>query len=192
MGLVPTVPHSGELPSGCQYEIRHAAQVATIVEVGGALRAYSVGGADLLDGYGPTERCTGGRGQTLLPWPNRLCDGKYDFSGETLQLALSEPAKRNAIHGLVRWTNFAAVDQAADEVTMVQLLHPQPGYPFTLEVRIRYQLSADGLTVTTVATNRGHAPAPFGSGAHPYLRPPAGRLDETLLSAPGSVRLVND
>jgi aldose 1-epimerase len=33
-----------------------------------------------------------GRGQQLIPWPNRLRDGKYAFAGTERQLALTEPA----------------------------------------------------------------------------------------------------
>ena len=51
------------------------------VEVGGGLRVYTSGGADVLDGYRLDERCSGGRGQPLIPWPNRVRDGRYEFDG---------------------------------------------------------------------------------------------------------------
>ena len=35
-------------------------------------------------------------------------------------------------------------------------LHPTPGYPFTLDVRVGYRLRGDGLTASTTATNLGH------------------------------------
>ena len=79
-----------------------------MVEVGGALRSYVASGHELLDGYGAQERCTAARGQSLIPWPNRLRDGRYSFDGEEHQLPLTEPAKHNAIHGLVRWANWSA------------------------------------------------------------------------------------
>ena len=47
--------------------------------------------------------CTSGRGQVLLPWPNRIEDGTYEFEGRRHKLPLNEPDRRNAIHGLVRW-----------------------------------------------------------------------------------------
>ena len=46
---------------------------------------------------------------------------------------------------------------------MEHVLHPQPGYPFTLAVSIEYALSAGGLSVRTTATNVGSEPCPFGS-----------------------------
>jgi aldose 1-epimerase len=172
--------------------IRHGDREAAVVEVGGALRRFTVGGVDVLDGYDIDDRCTGARGQTLLPWPNRLRDGAYSFGGDEQQLPLSEPGKHNAIHGLIRWTNFDVAELGDDSVTMVHVLHPQPGYPFMLDVRIAYRLGPEGLTVTTTAANLGGGPAPYGTGAHPYLRLPMPAVNGATLQAPGAVRLVTD
>src|SRR5262245_39479539 len=90
----PPVPSSPVPPSGQQVEIRHGHQQATIVEVGGGLREYRVGGQPVLDGYAEHEMADGGRGQPLLPWPNRIQDGRYEFRGQTLQLPLTEVAHR--------------------------------------------------------------------------------------------------
>jgi len=163
-----------------------------VVEVGGALRTYSVDGHDLLDGYPVGERSTGARGQSLLPWPNRLGDGRYRFGGADHQLALTEPEKSNAIHGLVRWANWTVADQAIDRVVMHHVLHPQPGYPFAVELRLAYALSASGLGVGVEAVNVGDSALPFGAGAHPYLTLGTEVVDPLVLRAPGAVRLVSD
>ena len=39
----------------------------------------------------------------LIPWPNRLAEGRYSFAGSEHQLPLDEPERENAIHGLLRW-----------------------------------------------------------------------------------------
>jgi aldose 1-epimerase len=179
-------------PAGEQIEISHADQRAWVVEVGGSLRAYRAGGHDVLDGYGVDERCTGARGQSLIPWPNRLRDGRYRFAGEDHQLPLTEPDKRNAIHGLIRWANWAPADRAADRVTMRHRLYPRPGYPFALDLEITYSLDDDGLTVHTTATNIGATPAPYGTGAHPYLATGSPSIDPAVLRAPGCVWLPTD
>ena len=93
-------------PSGEQITITRGDQLAVIVEVGGGLRSYSTGGRELVDGYGAHEMSSSGRGQVLIPWPNRLEDGSYEFDGKHHQLPLNEPERRNAIHGLVRWTTW--------------------------------------------------------------------------------------
>jgi aldose 1-epimerase len=183
---------SAPSPSGEQFELTHGDQRAVVVEVGGGLRRYAVGGWEVLDGYGTDERIGAGRGQVLIPWPNRLRDGRYEWDGATQQLALTEPAQGNAIHGLVRWLPWRAVERAADRVTMACRLHPQPGWPFVLDVEIAYALDADGLSVRTRATNAGAEPCPFAAGAHPYVSVGTPRVDETIVQAPGAVRLLAD
>jgi aldose 1-epimerase len=179
-------------PSGAQYEITHREQRAVIVEVGGGLRGYSVEDRDLLDGYGVKEICPSGRGQVLIPWPNRLQDGRYTFAGRDHQLALTEPERRNAIHGLVRWAAWTAAELAPDRVVMEHLVRPQPGYPFSLAIRIEYRVSDEGLQVRTTATNVGAECCPFGSGAHPYLTAGTALVDETILRVPAHAVLRTD
>ena len=156
-----------------------------MVEVGGGLRSYSAGGRELLDGYGADEMCTSGRGQVLLPWPNRIEDGTYEFDGRRHQLPLDEPEARNAIHGLVRWSAWTVGEREPSRVVVEHVLHPQPGYPFSLAVGIEYALSDEGLAVATTATNVGPEPCPYGCGAHPYLTLGTPTVDPVVLTAPG-------
>lgn len=179
-------------PSGQQFEIACGGQRATVVEVGGALREYTVGGRPVLDGYPVGEMCNGARGQTLIPWPNRLRDGRYSWQGEPLQLPLTEPPKGNAIHGLVRWAAWSAPDRGDDHVRMTHTLHPQPGYPFALALAIDYRLDAAGLTVATTAANVGAGPAPYAVGAHPYLTAGSDVIDPCTLRLPGRTALPVD
>jgi aldose 1-epimerase len=153
--------------------------------VGGGLRRYGAGDRELLDGYGTDEMCPTGRGQVLLPWPNRLEDGTYEFDGRKHQLPLNEPQLRNALHGLARWSAWTLGEREPDRVVVEHLLHPQPGYPFSLAVRIEYTLSDSGLSVTTTATNAGADACPYGCGAHPYLTLGTATVDSLILTAPG-------
>jgi len=152
-------------PSGEQFEIRHGAQRAVIVEVGGGIREYG----DVLLGYGVDEMCSSGRGQVLAPWPNRLADGAYEWEGSRLQLPITDLKTHSAIHGLVRWATWSAVEHEESRVVMEHLLHPQPGYPFMVRLRVEYTVDGDGLTVRTTAENEGTRACPFGVGHHPYI-----------------------
>jgi aldose 1-epimerase len=173
------------LPSGEQIEIRAGDQRVVVVEVGGGLRSYTAGGRDVLDGYGEEEMASAGRGQVLMPWPNRLEDGVYEFGGGRHQLPLNEPDARNAIHGLVRWEAWAVEERHEDRVVLAHTLHPQPGYPFSLELRIEYALADEGLRVTSTSTNIGRDACPYGAGAHPYLTLGTQTVDTLHLRAPG-------
>ena len=75
---------------------------------------------------------------------------------------------------------------------MEHLIHPRPGYPFSLALGIEYALSDDGLSVTTTATNVGPDPCPYGCGAHPYLTLGTERIDSLVLRAPGGTVLSSD
>jgi aldose 1-epimerase len=163
-----------------------------VVEVGGGLRSYTVGGADRLHGYALEATAGGGRGQPLMPWPNRLRDGRYRFDGVEYQLGLSEPSTATAIHGLTRWANWSTPEHETSRVAMEYVLHPQSGWPGTLHLRIEYRLGDSGLEVTTNATNVGAQACPFGAGFHPYLTLGTPTVDELTLWAPGACYLEAD
>jgi aldose 1-epimerase len=179
-------------PSGRQVSLKRADATAVVVEVGGGLRTYEVGGRPVLDGYGTGERCSGGRGQPLLPWPNRLADGRYRFDGVDHQADISEPATGSAIHGLTRWRSWTCTDAGEDHATMGLRLRPSPAYPWDLNIRITYRLDDDGLSVRLAAVNESTEPCPFAAGFHPYLWAAGGLVDELTVTVPAARRLVTD
>ncbi len=147
-------------PSGEQFEIAFEDQRVVAVEVGGGLRTYSVDGWSVLDGYDADEMATAGRGQVLTPWPNRLQDGSYEFDGTALPAsaerarALERDPRSRPLGRLAAQRSTSRTVSCSEHV-----VHPQPGYPFTLEIGIEYELAETGLTVRTTATNVGAAPA---------------------------------
>jgi aldose 1-epimerase len=179
-------------PSGEQHDIRHGEQVATIVEVGGGIRRYDVGPRPVLDPFPLDAICDGAHGTPLIPWPNRLADGRYSFDGSERQLDITEPDKNNAIHGLLRWRPWQLLDRDEHRLVMACRLHPTPGYPFLLDVQIEYSLGDDGLRVTTTATNGSDQACPYGHGQHPYLSPGQARVDDCELRFDAATRILTD
>lgn len=179
-------------PSGEQHVILHGEQRAVVVEVGGGVRSYTWAGRNVLDPYPIDAMCDGAHGTPLIPWPNRLEDGLYEFGGRTHQVALTEPTKRNAIHGFLRWRSWFPRERSKHSVTMGIRLHPMPGYPFSVDIEVEYTLDDDGLTVSTTATNRGDTPCPYGAGQHPYLSPGDGRIDSCALQIDANTRVLTD
>jgi len=190
--MSPTPARDAVAPSGDQIEIAFEDQRAVVVEVGGGIRTYSANGHDVLDGYGVEELCPSGRGQLLVPWPNRIQDGSYEFDGKRHQLPLTEPGLGNAIHGLARWASWQVRKRESDRALLEHLIRPQPGYPFTLALRVEYTLAEDGLSVRTAATNIGKDPCPYGAGAHPYLAVGTATVDGLELQAPARRVLLHD
>ncbi|MGI8558663.1 MAG: aldose 1-epimerase family protein [Solirubrobacteraceae bacterium] len=179
-------------PTGEQYEIRRGPFTATVTEVGAGLRSFARGEWNVLDGFAAEEVCTGGRGQLLLPWPNRVDRGRYEWEDYEHHLALTEPAQTNAIHGLVRWSNWTLVDRAEHSVALALRLHAQPGWPWVLDLRVEYELDDEGLTVRVHARNCSAQPCPYATGAHPYLTLGGDTIDAAELTAPGTRYMTTD
>jgi aldose 1-epimerase len=179
----PTLPVTGE-----QYDITAGHYHASITELGAGLRALTAADHALITGYPPDGLPPAGAGQLLLPWPNRIDHGRYDFGGHTYQLELTEPAHDNAIHGLTRWLSWQLTARSDDFVELSLRLLGRPGYPFRLDLSARYQLHpARGLEVTVTARNTGSRPAPLGTGSHPYLRAGSDLVDGWQLELPAAL-----
>lgn len=179
-------------PSGEQFEFSGGRYRAVVTECGATLRGLWYDDRPLLAGFDETAVASAGRGQLLMPWPNRIGDGAYEFGNRHYQLPLTEVARRNASHGLVRWAAWTREEHTAHSVSLVYRLMAQSGYPWTLDLHVLYDLSADGLTVTQTATNLSPDPAPYASGAHPYLLAGSAGVDRWELTLPARTRLLVD
>ncbi|MET7519332.1 gluconokinase, GntK/IdnK-type [Streptomyces sp. NPDC005480] len=190
--VAPDGPSASPSPTGASWRLVRGDQSAVVVQLGGALRDYLVNGRPVLDGFSTGSAITGGRGQLLVPWPNRVGGGRYRFDGRSHQLPLSEVEKGNAIHGLLRWTLWKLLARTDDSVLLGTTLCPQPGYPFLLDVRVEYRLGPDGLRTAVHATNTGTEPAPYGVGQHPYLTVGTDLVDSAVLTVPARYLLRTD
>ena len=177
-------------PSGQQHRISSGAAAAEITQVGATLRSYTVGAAPVLDGFDVTSRATDGRGQVLAPWPNRIAGGRYSYGGLDLQCPLTEPMRHDAIHGLVRWSDWTLLERTGSSVVLTCAVRPQPGYEWALRLQVGYHLDEGSLTVEMAATNEGPEQAPFGAGFHPYLQLGHRPVDDLLLSVPAASRVL--
>lgn len=176
-----------------EVELRHGPYAAVATEVGGGLRLLTHEGRDLVRSFAADEARPRFRGSLLAPWPNRVADGRYDFDGETHHLAVTEPERRAALHGLVCWERFDLQQPEPAAAVATLALAPQPGYPFSATLRASYRLGDDGLTTTVRVINDGDRLLPWGTAGHPYLvAGSGGRVDDWVLSAPGTSVLEVD
>lgn len=156
-------------PTGDQYTLTRGSARVEIAQVAAGLRHYSVDGVDLVTGYPADIMPPFACGIVLMPWPNRIEDGIWMLDGKPQQLDLTEPARHNAIHGLLRFTGYRQLELTDDIVTLGAVVYPQHGYPFHLDTTVRYELLDDELAVTHTVTNIGDATAPVAIGTHPFL-----------------------
>jgi aldose 1-epimerase len=178
--------------SGTQWSIEADGHRAVVVEVGGVLRAYSAGDVRILDGFEADEMSPASAGQILAPWPNRIRDGQYTFEGQAYQLALTEPDRHNAIHGLSNWARWTLVERTPGSVTVEFDLPAQVGYPWWLRLRTRWTVSADGLRCDQEVVNNSATNAPWGYSVHPYLQLTGVAVNDILLHVPGRSRILAD
>lgn len=157
-------------PTGEQFEIRYDSARAVITEVGAGLRAFEVAGVPYLQTYPEDQAPPMGSGAVLVPWPNRVAGGAWTWQGRTQRLAVTEPARNNAIHGLVRRKPWQVEAHAENRISLGTDIPAEDGWPVPLRTTIEYTLDRRGLTVRHTVRNTGDQPVPFGVGTHPYPR----------------------
>jgi aldose 1-epimerase len=172
--------------SGTALTLRGGGYLVELSTVGATVRVLRFGDRDLIVPFARDEVRPAFRGATLAPWPNRIVDGEYRFAGETHRVALTEPERGHALHGLVGWHDFAVVAHTPERALLTTTIAAQSGYPWRVRVDVDYRLDGSGLTQTVTAVNLSDTPAPFGTGPHPYLLPATGSVDEALLHLPAS------
>jgi aldose 1-epimerase len=168
--------------SGTQVRLESGRYVAEIASVGASLRSLTADGRDLVVPFDADAMRPLYRGVVLVPWPNRVVDGRYRFEGADQQLALTEPERGHALHGLVGWTDFRVAEAGATRAVLQAEVPAQQGYPHRLAVTVIYTLGVDGLETRIRTENTGRDAAPYGTSGHPYLVGGPGHVDDWTLT----------
>jgi aldose 1-epimerase len=167
--------------TGQEFEIRSGAAVAVITQEGAGLRSFEVGGVPFVESFAAGEHPPFGAGNVLIPWPNRVKDGRWSWQGQDLQLEQTEKGRANAIHGLVRHGQWQVIARQEQMVTLGYDIPVQAGWPVSLETSISYMVSEEGLTIIHGVRNVGTQAIPFGVGTHPYPRAGKAETDDCTL-----------
>lgn len=179
-------------PTGQRFHLRGPRSSAEITQVGAALRALTVGGVDLVPSYPDDLPTPAASGVVLVPWPNRIRDGRYTFDGDDQQLAISEPKFGNASHGLLRFGTYQPLEHTDERLVLGADVVPQTGYPFHLRTRVTYTLESDGLRVAHGIENVGARSAPVALGVHPYFQIGGVATEDLVVHSTGTTTLVVD
>lgn len=183
-----------QLAGGTPVSLSVGEYEATFVSVGAAIASLKHQGRDLVVPYDPDELPDAYKGKTLIPWPNRVKDGKYTYGGENYELPINEHPTGAALHGLAAFTDWNLKATSNDSVTFETHIAPSYGYPFSLMASVTYTLNARyGLSATIRARNVGRDVAPYGVSSHPYLTCNLRPVDECQLTVPaGKVMEVDE
>ncbi|NIA68825.1 aldose 1-epimerase [Pelagibius litoralis] len=116
----------------------------------------------------------------LVPYSNRIRDGRFDFEGRLYQLPLNFPPESHAIHGhgwQGRWQVEARGEASATLVFENSDSATRGEWPAAYRAEQRFELSEDDLLVEIAVSNEGDQSMPVGLGLHPYFpRTPECRL----------------
>lgn len=103
----------------------------------------------------------------LMPFCNRIREGRFRFGGREVHLPLNvdEP---HALHGFAWQRSWQCVAQSASQATL-RMEHVGGDWPWPFVAEQTYRLKAGALHVSMQIINRSDEPMPAGMGHHPYM-----------------------
>jgi aldose 1-epimerase len=137
---------------------------------GGAVREFSEGGEHL---FRPTPHeaehdpfsmsCF-----PMVPYANRIADGRFRFLGRDVQLAPNRAGERHPLHGDGWCTTWSEREVSASTAT---LLFDGGGdaWPWVYRCEQVFVLKHDSLQIALTLQNLASAPMPAMLGLHPYF-----------------------
>lgn len=141
--------------------------MAVISPIGAALTELTLAGVQIVSHKAAGEPKSMFFGSLLAPWPNRLAGGSYSFGGQTLAHKILD-SQGNANHGLLFERALGVTDQSESSISFSYGFGSDEGYPFSIELIVKYTITEDEFRFDASATNLGQ-PALFGLGFHPYF-----------------------
>lgn len=148
-------------------------RVRLVPEIGGSMTECSVLQADewipiLRQTEEPLTKSSDASSFVLIPYSNRLRDGRFTFDGVDYQL---RGAEKHAIHGDVRDRPLQTLEQSKTKIVLGfdSKDFQDVNFPFPFSAKMTYGL--DGLSFSShiQLINKGNQAMPAGCGFHPYF-----------------------
>ena len=143
-------------------------------DCGGSIARFAVEGkGDLLRPATPEALASGKGNNTacypLVPYSNRIAEGRLAFDGETIKLASNWPSQRHPMHGDGWSAEWRVARNDARSAELVYEHDGQTGWPFRYRARQLFRLEEDRLVVTESLENIERRTVPAGLGLHPFF-----------------------
>lgn len=143
---------------------------------GGSIARFALDGIDILRPMAPADIASGkgnnAAAYPLVPFSNRIANGRLIFEGEEIRLAPNWPGIRHPMHG-DGWAHAWEVEKADARSAELSYLHEraagQGDWPFRYRARQSYHLDDDRLSVRLALDNLEERPVPAGVGLHPFF-----------------------
>ncbi|MEO7176344.1 MAG: aldose 1-epimerase [Saprospiraceae bacterium] len=133
----------------------------------------------ILDGYHDSSEITRSKKRfkatVLLPFPNRLSEGQYEWEGNAFQFPINEPARGNNLHGFPENQDFKlsaiSLTEHSAQLALKSKYRAQYDYfPFNFDVQLKLEINTSNEFIYSFEIiNRGETAMPIGLGWHPYF-----------------------
>lgn len=155
---------------------------------------------NILDGFASPEEMKAARGARcwiMMPFANRIPGGRYSVNGHEFKLD-PVPPRTEIIHGFTSYETFSVsnviISENSIEVALsYNKIRPGKfnGYPFALDLEVKYKLQPEKLSIQISAENAGTGRAPFSTGWHPYFKTSDNGIESLIftLNADGIILL---
>lgn len=148
-------------------------RVRLVPEVGGSIVECSVKQAGewisiMRQPKEPLTRSSDASSFVLLPYSNRLRDGRFTFNEMDYQLRFPD---KHAIHGDVRDRPLQVLESTGEKIVLEfqSKNFKDINFPFPFAVRMIYALDGFSFSSWTEIRNTGNQSMPAGCGYHPYF-----------------------
>ena len=143
---------------------------------GGSIsRLQSLGAGEITNWLRPADYQTLADGDPLgmasfplVPFSNRIRDGKFSFQGKAVTLPLNFGDHPHVIHGH-GWQNGWSVENRSITSLELSYQHNADDWPWSYGARQVFSLTETALTIEISVANSSDSDMPVGLGLHPYF-----------------------
>jgi aldose 1-epimerase len=137
--------------------------------MGGAVTAFRAGGEPVFrPSPEPLTDVNASGCYPLVPFSNRVRDGRFTFRGREVRLSPNLPPQPHPLHGQ-GWRGVWSVAAAGDGWIELVFDHAPGEWPWAYQARQLFSLDPDGLTIRLDCRNMAEEPMPCGLGLHPWF-----------------------
>jgi len=104
----------------------------------------------------------------MLPFVNRIADGRFAWRGRRYQLPLNRLPEPHAIHGFGFQAVWVVAERRPDFIRLIHE-HADGVSPFRYQAALTIGVRPDAVIIELAVTHLGTEPCPYGIGLHPYF-----------------------
>lgn len=117
---------------------------------------------------GVPERVLDAASFPLIPYCNRIRDGRFTFRGREVTLPTNMQNDPSPLHGQ-GWRSPWQPVHVSQSGCEIVFRHAPGDWPWAYEARQQFDLDPEGFTVRLLCRNLSSDPMPCGLGQHPYF-----------------------